>query len=58
MQPDNEINYQLMKSLTREIFFFNNHAENETGRLFAGLLLKKALYEVKARCLQLSFNIL
>ena len=58
MQPDNEINFQLMKSLTREIFFFINHAKNETGRLFAGLLLKKALYEAKARCLQLNFNIL
>ena len=59
MQPDNKVNFELVKSLTREIFFFNNHAEKETGRLFLGLFLKKkALYEVKAKCLQLSFNIL
>ena len=35
-----------------------NHAENEAGRLVPELLLffKKALYEVKANGLQLSFN--
>ena len=39
-----------------EIFFFRNHAENVAGRLVLGLF-KKALYEVKASGLQLSFNI-
>ena len=58
MQPDNEINFQLIKSLTREIFFLKNHAEKDTGRLVPGLFLKKALYEVKAKYLQLSFHIL
>ena len=28
--------------MTRQIFFFKNHAENETGRVY-----KKALHEVK-----------
>ena len=38
--------------------FLKNHAENEAGRLVPDLFLffKKALYEVKARDLQLSFN--
>ena len=58
MQPDNEINFQLIKILRKETFFFNNHAEKETGRLFPGLFLKKALDEVKTTCLQLSFSIL
>ena len=58
MQPDNEINFQSKKSLTREIFFLNNHAEKETGRLFPGLSLKKALHEVKAKYQQFSFHIL
>ena len=44
--------------MTREILFFKNHAENKARRLVADLLLyKKALYEVKASGLQLSFNI-
>ena len=40
-------------------FFFKNHAENETGTLVPDLFLflKKALDEVKASGLQLSFNI-
>ena len=44
--------------MTREIFFFKNNAENEAGRLVPDLFLffKKALYEVKASGLQLSFN--
>ena len=38
-------------------FFFENHPENETERLVPDLLLfKKALYEVKASGIQLSFN--
>ena len=46
----------------RETFFFKTHAKNETGKLLFltdhSLLLKKALYEVKASDLQLSFNTL
>ena len=40
-------------------FFFKNYAENEAGQLVPDLFLffKKALYEVKANGLQLSFNI-
>ena len=39
--------------------FFNNHAENEAGRLIPGLFLffKKALYKVKAGGQHFSFNI-
>ena len=41
-----------------KIFFFKNHAENEAGRLVPDLFLffKKALFEVNASDLQLSFN--
>ena len=44
--------------MTREIFFFKNHAENEAGRLFPDvfLFLKKALYKVYANVLQLSLK--
>ena len=44
--------------MTTEILFFKNYAENEAGRLVLYLFLffKKALYEVKANGLQLSFN--
>ena len=40
------------------ILFFKNHSENEAGRLVPNLFLffKKALHEVKANDLQLSFN--
>ena len=40
------------------MFLFRNHAENEAGRLVPDLFLffKKALYELKASGLQLSFN--
>ena len=43
----------------REIFLFKNHALNEAGRLVLGLFLflKKALYQVNASGLQLTFNI-
>ena len=46
--------------MTRKTFFFKNHSENETRRLVRGLLLffKKALNQVKASGLPLSFNIL
>ena len=39
---------------------FKNHAENEATRLVPDLFLffRKALYELKASALQLSFNIL
>ena len=45
--------------IAREIFFFKNHAENVAGKQVPDLPLffKKALYEVKASCLLLSFNI-
>ena len=41
-----------------KIFFVKNHEENESGRLVPDLFLffKKALYEVEANGLQLSFN--
>ena len=44
--------------MKRDIFFFKNHVENETGRLVPDLFLffKKALNEVKANGLELSFN--
>ena len=50
---------QIMEYNTRQIIFFKCHAENEAGRLVSDLFLffEKALYEVKASCLQLSFNI-
>ena len=39
------------------MFFFKNHAENEAVRLVPDLFLffKKALFEVNASALQLSF---
>ena len=42
------------------MFFFKNHSENEAERLVLDLFLffKKALYEVKASCVQHNFNIL
>ena len=45
--------------MTRETFFFKNHAEDETGRLAPDpfLFFKQASYEVKAGGLQLTFNI-
>ena len=45
-------------NITREIFFFKNHAGNEAGMLVPDLLLifKMALYEVKASGLQFRFN--
>ena len=37
--------------MSREMFFFKNHAENESGRIVPDLFFKKkkALYDVKAR---------
>ena len=45
--------------MTREIFFFKNHAENKPGRLAPDFFLffKKALYKVKASGPQLGFTI-
>ena len=45
--------------VTSEIFFFRNHAENVAGGLVQDLFLfcKKALDEVKASGLQLSFSL-
>ena len=45
--------------MTREIFLFRNHAENEAGKLvqIALLSFKKSLYWVKASGLQLDFTI-
>ena len=41
------------------MFYFKNHAENEAGRLVPDLFsfLEKALYDVKANGLELSFSI-
>ena len=43
----------------RVIFSLKTHSKNEAERLVPDLFLlfKKALYEAKARCLQLSLNI-
>ena len=42
-----------------EIFLFKNHAQNEADRIVLDLFFffRKALYQVKASDLQLSFNI-
>ena len=51
---------QLIEYNKRErLFFFKDHAKNEAGRLVPDLFLffKKALHEIKASGLQLSFNI-
>ena len=47
------------ETITREIFFFKNYAENEVGRVVPDLRLsfKYVSYEVKASGLQLNFNI-
>ena len=42
--------------MTRVIFSFKNHAENEAGRLVPEVF-KKFLNEVKASGVQFSFNI-
>ena len=46
--------------MTREMFFFRNHVENEPGKLVPDLILflKEALNEVKACGRLLSFNLL
>ena len=45
--------------ITREIFFFKNHTENEEERVVLDLFLrfKKALYEIIASGLQLCLKI-
>ena len=47
------------KNVIRNIFLFQNHAENEVGRLGLDLFLlfKKALFGVKASGLKLGVNI-
>ena len=49
---------QLIKYSKKNVFL-QNHAEIEAGRLvpLAFSFFKKAFHEVKASCLQLSFNI-
>ena len=56
-QSDNEI--WSVNRTSREIFRFKNHIENEAERPVPELILflKKALYEVKASGLQVSFDI-
>ena len=53
-QGNQKIKFGQLIDITREIFFFENHVENEAGRLVPDLFLflKKALYEVKASGLQ------
>ena len=46
---------QLIEDNNRNVFFSKDYAENEVGILV--LLFKKALYEIKASTLWLSFNI-
>ena len=50
-------NQTIKQNIAIEIFSFKNHAENETGRVVPDLFLffGKALFEVKACILQLSF---
>ena len=48
---------QLIEDNNRNVFFFKDYAENEVGILVLLLLFKKALYEIKASTLWLSFNI-
>ena len=45
-------------TLTIKITFSKNQAENKVGRLIPDFFLffKKALYDVKASCLEFSFN--
>ena len=47
--------------MTKEMFFFQNHAEYEAGRLVPDFFFffkkKKDLYEAKASGLELTFNI-
>ena len=54
MQPDNEIWH-----ITREILFLKNHAGKKAGILVSDLYMffRKALYEVKAGSMDVSFNI-
>ena len=59
-QPSKQtITIHILTNISREIFFFKNHAENEEERVIPDLFLffKKALYEVIGSDLQLSFNI-
>ena len=51
--------YGQLVEYNEKIFFFKNHADNETGSLVSDQIffLKKVLFEVKARGQHLSFNI-
>ena len=50
---------QLIRYITKEIFFFKTQTENQTGWLVPNVFLffKQALYEVKANYLQFDSNI-
>ena len=52
------MNFGQVIAYNKRNIFFKNHVENEARRLVPDLFLffKKALYEVKASGLQLSFN--
>ena len=57
---DNQtMKFDPVPELSKEIFFFKNHAENEAGRLVynLSLIFEKAFYELKASDLQLNFKI-
>ena len=45
--------------MTKKILIYKSHAENKAGELVPDLFLffKKTLYEVRAICLQIGFNI-
>ena len=51
-------NFGQGKQYSKRNIFFKNYGENEAGRLIADLFLffKKAIFEVNASGLQLSFN--
>ena len=50
---------QLIEYNKRNIFLQKNNSRNEAGRIITGhfLFFKKALYMIKAKCLQLGFTI-
>ena len=53
------MNFGQVIEYNREIFFFKNYAENESGELVSELFLffEKPIYEVKASYLNVNFNI-
>ena len=51
------LKYGQVKEYNKKNIFLDTHAKNEAGRLVPDLLfVKKALFEVNASGLQLSFN--